>query len=530
MANRENFTTESIVCRGGLNSNQNWLQLSSETPGMATQLVNFEPSLTGGYRRISGFAYLEDTDTGEVDSAGAEGKILGLAIFDGDILAMRKQQAGATYEFYAWVASSNWSKYTTGLTRSSTNVNKIRHHGYNYDGTEKMLFVDGVNKAAYTDKTNWYEIDPAASGANDANAGGAQALSAPKYVHVWKRTSWMADDYIIAYSAPASDYDWTSANGAGQINPGFKIKQIYPFRDQLFVFGENNIGYIYVDGTDFAFQDVTSDIGLVGSDTVLEVGGDLVFLSQDGFRPVSATDRIGDFEIANISKSIQQDLRSLIANYSNVEIHACTVRSKSQIRCFFSDSTVDIANCPGIIGAQKEYQGSLFWEYGRLLGFKVTVAESGYIDNTEYVLHGDFDGKVFRQEQGNSFNSASIKAIYTTPYLDFGTPSLRKTPYKVALFCKPEGDLDLDVYIKYDWEDTEVINPAVYDASSTGGASAYGTALYGAGTYGGTSEPRILTNVQGSGNSMQITTVTDNTNSSYTIHGLVFDFKVHGYK
>ena len=51
-----------LVCSGGLNSNENHLFLAEATPGAATRLVNFEPSLYGGYRRIEGYSLLGGLD------------------------------------------------------------------------------------------------------------------------------------------------------------------------------------------------------------------------------------------------------------------------------------------------------------------------------------------------------------------------------------------------------------------------------------------------------------------------------------
>ena len=45
-----------LVCGGGLNSNENHLDLSDNKPGSATRLINYEPGLFGGYRRIEGFS------------------------------------------------------------------------------------------------------------------------------------------------------------------------------------------------------------------------------------------------------------------------------------------------------------------------------------------------------------------------------------------------------------------------------------------------------------------------------------------
>ena len=44
-----------VICSGGLNSNENHLDLAENYPGVATRLVNYEISDYGGYRRLEGF-------------------------------------------------------------------------------------------------------------------------------------------------------------------------------------------------------------------------------------------------------------------------------------------------------------------------------------------------------------------------------------------------------------------------------------------------------------------------------------------
>ena len=81
-----------LVCSGGLNSNENHLDLSDNSPGAATRLVNYEPGLFGGYRRIEGYDEF-DTDYGEVTVSGqltGQGKVLGLAIFKDDVTNVTK--------------------------------------------------------------------------------------------------------------------------------------------------------------------------------------------------------------------------------------------------------------------------------------------------------------------------------------------------------------------------------------------------------------------------------------------------------
>lgn len=533
----EKMQSAAVVCRGGLDSNQNWLEFSAQNAGGAARLVNFEPSLFGGYRRINGYTYLEETDSGEVDPSNAEGKILGLAIFAGDdILCARKQTSGSTYNYYAYSPGSSWSAFTTGLTLSSTGLDKIRHSNFNFGGNDKIIFVDKVNNATVYDGTNWTNIDPLATGADFANAGGAQALGAPSLAKMWENHVFVSGDptnpNVVAHSAPYAEYDWTSASGAGQIDAGFEVKQIYPFRDKLFVFGDDRIKYIYVNGTDFAIKDVTSDIGIYAPDSVVEVNGDLLFLSPDGIRPISATERNEDFEISSVSKRIQEDLRQLADTIQETELHSVVLRSKSQFRYFFSDESVADEDAEGIVGGLKNYGQGLSWEFGLLRGIRCSCAASGYFGSqkTEYVVHGGHDGKVYRQEQGSSFNGADILAQYHTPYLDFGEPALRKTLKSIGLFTRPEGSVNIDLSINYDWGILDRINPTGYELQSTGDIVTYGYAVYGTDSYGGISAPTMYTNIQGSGKSAQLRFQTNGTEPSYTIQSLLFVFEVNGFK
>ena len=60
----DEVATFKAVCRGGLNTGVDVLSLGTERPGSAIQLVNYEPNLEGGYRKISGYAHSFGTVTG----------------------------------------------------------------------------------------------------------------------------------------------------------------------------------------------------------------------------------------------------------------------------------------------------------------------------------------------------------------------------------------------------------------------------------------------------------------------------------
>ena len=548
-----------VICGGGLNSNENHLDLSDNAAGAATRLVNYEPSLYGGYRRIEGFE-LYDGDYGEVDdvnnAGSAEGKVLCVAIFKNDststtqIIAARKDVGANTYSFYYHTALIGWRPFTLdhSITRDTTDgvrtVDKLRFVTFNFGDGNKICFVDGVNPAIVYDGTHWEELtssgtgtSPTDSGHTSNTGGGDQCLNAPSVVDVFENHLFLSGDRTalatVAHSAPRDPYDFMNANGAGQVAIGFDVVQIKPFRDNLFVFGNNAIKKITADLTNgFVLDQVTANVGCVARDSVLEIGGDLMFLSPDGFRPVAGTSRIGDVELETVSKPIQATLIDTIKNFDMDTLNGVVIRSKSQIRYFIGDDDVNATDSFGIIGGLTDSQGSIGWEFGELVGIRASCASSEYIGTEEFVLHGDYDGKVYRQERGTSFNDTDIVSIYSTPYLDFGETEQRKYIRKVNTFVRAEGPMEMNLSLAYDWGDYNTARPSTYTQESQGGPTVYaGRSISYAGAnvlYGGSSKPIMTSDVQGSGFSVRATFVTVGQSEPFSIQGIVFEYSAAG--
>jgi len=554
-----------VICSGGLNSNENHLDLSDNKPGAATRLVNYEPSLFGGYRRVEGFE-LYDADYPEVDdvnnAGSAEGKVLGLAIFKDDvsnltkIIAARKDVGATTYSFYYYTPLIGWRPFTLdhSIVRNTTDgvrtVEKLRHVSFNFGTGNRICFVDGVNPAIVYDGQHWEELRSTGTGGNPADAGhttntggGDQCLDAPALVDVFANHLFLAGDETnratIAHSAPTNTaspygyYDFTNANAAGQLAAGFDVVQIKPFRDNLFVFGSNGIKKVAADVTSgFVTDQVTANVGCISRDSVLEIGGDLMFLAPDGFRPVAGTARIGDVELETVSKSIQGLLVNTIQNFNMDTINGVVIRSKSQIRYFVGDDTIDTPDSLGIIGGLSDSTGSISWEFGELLGIRASCATSDYIGTEEFVLHGDYDGKVYRQERNTTFNGADIVAVYATPYLDFGETEERKVLRKINTFIRAEGPLEMNLSVAFDWGDYNTARPSTYSQASEGGPTVFGgrnITYNGANVvYGGSSKPIMTSDIQGSGFSIKATYVTVGNFEPYSIQGIVFEYSTAG--
>ena len=200
---------------------------------------------------------------------------------------------------------------------------------------------------------------------------------------------------ILSFTAPFTDNDFNTANGAGVINIGSAITGLIVFREQLIIFSQQKISRL-VGNTlaDFQLQPITLNIGCIDTDTIQEIGSDIMFLGPDGLRLLSATDKIGDFSLAVVSKSIQSEMTSFIG--SSTSFCSVVIREKSQYRLFGFSAGVTAQNAVGILGTQiiGNETGEIAW--AELRGIRAIVADSDYFSRIETVVFAHTDGFVYR--------------------------------------------------------------------------------------------------------------------------------------
>lgn len=501
-------------CEGGLNTNRDVLSQGERAPGSALRLVNYEPSTTGGYRRISGYS-------NNFPNLPGQNAVLGVCVYnrlnDG-IFAVREPVVAGTTHFHRWdETAGQWVGVApVDGTYDFSAQQRVRIQGYTWF-SPSIIITDGVNPANIYNGTSLTAI-------TDPNAPTAPSVASP-----FKNHMFLAGDATnptnLYFSAPVAETDFTPANGAGVINVGFEIIQIKPFRDTLFIFGRDNIKKL--DGTDasnFVVSEVTQNLGCVAADSVIEIGGDLLFMGPDGLRPISATDRIGDVDLETISKDIQSYITDISFNEDLDNLCSVVIRSKSQFRYFFAGN-----ESQGVLGGLRKstQTGGISFEFSQLLGLGATCAASGYLGQFEYVIHGDTNGKVYRQEFGTSFDGEPIFSLFQTPFYHMGDPELRKHFLKLTTYLRAEGDANIILGVIYDYEDQFVTNPSNYNLTITGAAAYYNEAQYDSGAIlDGNPTPLVKTNIAGSGTSISIKYVTNDTNASHNIQGLVLLFGV----
>ena len=255
------------------------------------------------------------------------------------------------------------------------------------------------------------------------------------------------------------DSDFTSGNGAGSFRVGGSVTGLIVFRESLIIFTDKTIQQISGSTlSDFVLKPISEDIGCIDGDSIQEIGGDVIFLTADGLRLLSATDRIGDFGLGVISKAIQSTLGDFIQSSSLFT--SLTIRAKSQYRLFAFNPNQVGAAAKGIIATQFSPQGGSDFQFAEIRGMEVFSASSKMVGSNEVIVFSGNNGFLYKMEDGNSFDGANISAEYLSPFMPFNDPRIRKTVYKANLFTDPQGAVNFTFNLKFDFDELNSVQPS----------------------------------------------------------------------
>lgn len=397
------------------------------------------------------------------------------------------------------------AKFTTGA--------RARFERYRIGSTEKIVGVNSVSFPFIYDNTTFAKITSIAD------------IEGAEHVAWFKNSLFFAKGDALYFSAPFSDTDFSAASGGGIINVGGKVIGLVVFREQLIVFCEQAIKRVVGNtAVDYQLQPITEKIGCVSSDSIREIGGDIMFLGPDGLRLLSATDRIGDFGLASVSKQIQLELTELIS--SSTFFSSVTIKAKSQYRLFGYTANVTAESSKGILGTQTG-EGI---EWAELRGIKAYVADSDYHNKEELVIFSNSDGYVYRMEKGNTFNGSNIRASFSTPYWPINDPRIRKTFYKLYTYLDPQGSVAITLNLKLDFDDKGSVQPqAITLSNSASNIGIYGNALavYGTATFGEKLLRVFECQTIGSGFSVSLQFESNSSDPPYSFDAVTLEYASH---
>jgi len=491
--------------QGGLVLNKSTFAMQ---PGEALELVNFEPDINGGYRRINGFAKY-NTNIVPITSASTE-EVLLSCIFNDKIVAARGQKI-----FTASAGSGSWTERDSG--RTSAGVYAFER--FNFDGNDKLIVADG-NNAPTVFNTSFAATDVSSGGGGEVST----AVTGAKFVAVFKDHMFYAgmssNKQEVVFSVPFDEDNFATGSGAGSFKVDDTITGLKVFREDLFVFCQDRIFKLSgTSSSNFAVTPVTRNIGCVNGQTIQEFAGDLIFLAPDGLRTVAGTARIGDVELGTISSPVQTVFNDNIASASG--FRSLVIPNKTQYRVFFTKSGVSQAETEGVTTSLR---GQSF-EFAQLKGIRPTSTDTFTTATETVVIHGGEGGYVYRQESGNDFDGTAIAGKYRSPDLSFGDPGIRKHMHRVLVSYKPEAAISADMFLRYDYEDPNSPRPSAYSLSADSVVAIYGTSKYNTATYGGQTEPLLRQSVEGSGFTVALRVDDNGTTAPYALRGFQMEYQ-----
>ena len=503
------WQTFPIEFKGGLISNLSPLQHGTNAVGSATILQNLEITKTGGYSKIKGY---EKFDTNVVPG---EDVVLGVKVINAsEALAVRSD---GTQSVVYHSSGSGWTSLATAAYKGG----KVRFEELDFNQGKKIIFVDSVNyPAVYDDTTNSVSYITSLSDVLGAT-----------FVAVFKNHTFYVKDSVLYFTAPQTYDNFDTGDAAGFLLMGETITGLSVFRDQLIVFCANSIKRVTGVGlSDWNVSPITDRMGCNNPDTIQEVGGDIMYVAPDGLRLLSATDRIGDFGLEIASDPISKDAETFLG--STTVFSSLVIREKAQYRIFAYSSSQRRSTARGLIATKVSSQGGSNIQWATTKGIKAYCSDSKYTSIlNETILFANEDGYVYELDTGSNFDGDLIEAIYESPYMPINDPQIRKTFYKMTLYASPNGSMDLDVNIRYDFADTArvgTIQPKTFKVSSSGNAVfilGNANSVFGTSTFGGQLDNIYNNNVVGSGKTISLRIEDSSTNPSFTLDTAILEFR-----
>tara|TARA_Y100000593_G_scaffold90233_1_gene176196 strand:+ start:2503 stop:4050 length:1548 start_codon:yes stop_codon:yes gene_type:complete len=500
-----------FVCEGGLVLNQSTFIMK---PGQALELLNFEPDIEGGYRRISGFSKYVSAIVPQTSSSGEE--VLMVATFGSSVVAARGEKI-----YSATPGGSSWTERDTGRTSAG----RYDFERFNFDGNDKLIVADGAN-APTVFNTSFTATDVSSGGGGEVST----AVTGAKYVTAFKDhmfyAGMSATKQELVFSVPFDEDNFATGSGAGSIKVDDTITGLKVFREDLFIFCENRIFKLSgTSSSNFAVTPVTRNIGCVNGNTIQEFAGDLIFLGPDGLRTIAGTARIGDVELGTISSNVQSIFDDNLSSAS--EFQSIVIPDKTQYRIFFTKDGQGQNTTRGVICVLRGQQ----FEFSEIRGIRPTATDTFVSSGDVLAVHGAGDGYIYRQESGNDFDGTSINGRYRSPDLTLNDPGIRKHMQRVVVNYAPESSIDADLFVRYDYESKDSARPAAYALDSSDIAAIYATSTYGSGssvtgTYGGASQPLVRQAVEGSGFAIALRVNDGGTTAPYSLKGFQLEYQL----
>jgi hypothetical protein len=313
---------------------------------------------------------------------------------------------------------------------------------------------------------------------------------------------WMADivgDRQTVYFSRLLDGSDFSGGDSGSLS----LNAVFPNNDQiiglaahngfLIIFGRNNIA-IYsnpIDVTELALADYIPNVGCIARDSIVNIGTDIVFLSDSGVRSLLRVIQEKSLPMRDLSKNVRDDLMQNVASETATNIKAVyydrdafyllSLPTTKFVYCFDTRSSLQDGSARVTI-----------WDSMEPKAFYVTSTKQLFIGKPGYI------GKYF----GHTDNGASYRFKYFTNYFDFDQPTTIKILKKVGFVVVGGSAEQLAIKYGFDYTENYLAVTKVLDSATV---YEYNTGEYNIAEYsGGIILDKFIMNLGGNGTVMQL--------------------------
>lgn len=337
-------------------------------------------------------------------------------------------------------------------------------------GQDVLIIEDGIGS---TPPLKWTGSDVLPSD-HVKNLGGSPPNA--KFVAFHKNMAFAAGDddnpSLLSFTDVGDIENWTtglSGNVAVETNDGSIIRAIVPGFDALYIWKDTSIWRLSGSDKDtFVLQRVVSDIGTKSGVSIVRIGNQFIFVSDDG--DIFLYD--GAVKVRKISSKIEGTTGNF--NFSRL-FYTPAVK-------FDEDYLLAFTNTGASQNDRVVLFDSFHLNWTKFVGLKANAMAVAEGDTGEdIVVFVDYGGFAYEYPSGTNDAGIALSGTYQTKQFRFPDMTPKKTLKLVRLFLNQEGDYNLIVEVRGDFETTGTST----NVNLRGESSIYGVAIYGIDRYAG---------------------------------------------
>lgn len=353
---------------------------------------------------------------------------------------LQRHVSGATTKFYVGGASNGWLYNYTG--------GQFTVIGKGFDTTD-----DDDERFNFFTLNNTLMVMPGAGSWPCVWSGSGSVLSHASAVTAdwgieWQRYGWLhstVDPRLLYYSAVQGAADSAYTSFLNFDDDGEPLTGCGKQGDDLILGKEHALHRVQYRGTEPLFKKyrLPAKIGPVNFETMKSLpDGSLIYLGSDanfyrliGDTPVPVGDNIHRYMKAGVYSRLRYAVAGMLYN-------------KTQYWCSFTKTSGATQNDRTVVmDWSRPYQDA--WGITQYPWFIFDIAANCFAEVTvsgqALLYHGNYAGKIFKDDTGTSDNSAAFRTHYRSKVFDYGDLTIEKKHTHIEMSYENQGDYNLDI-------------------------------------------------------------------------------------